>query len=733
MTTEEKLELRKALKKYFGFDTFKGLQEQVTQSIMDGHNTFAIMPTGGGKSLTYQLPALLKEGTAIVVSPLIALMKNQVDALRGISENKGIVHLLNSTLNKTETRQVMEDIRNGVTKMVYVAPESLRKEENLEFFRNINLSFVAIDEAHCISEWGHDFRPEYGNLRQIINDINPKLPIIALTATATKKVQEDILKNLEIQDANVFKASFNRPNLFYEVRPKTKDVDKELIKFIKQREGKSGIIYALSRKTVEQLAQTLQVNGIKAIPYHAGLDSKTRARHQDMFLMQDIDVVVATIAFGMGIDKPDVRFVIHYDMPKSLESYYQETGRAGRDDGEGHCLAFYSYKDMEKLEKFITQNKSFTEKEIAGALLDEVIAYAETSISRRKFLLHYFGEEFDPEKDPGGNMDDNVRNPKKKIEAKKEAFKALSVVEKTKEIYKMKEIVKTLVGKENAMILSHNTHKQDFFGIGKDKDEHFWTALVRQLLVNNYLKKQIENYGVLQLTDKGRDFLKNPTSFMMTEDHKYDEKSIATAHITGKAVAADETLLKLLKSLRKDVAKRKGVPPYVIFQEPSLEDMSLKYPTSIEELSKIYGVGEGKARKFGKDFVELIQKYVEENEIVKPDDFVVKSTAQRSALKIFIITSTDRKIPLDDIASAKGLSMDELLKEMERIVYMGTKLNIDYYLDEIFDEDQLEELYDYFMEAESDKISLAMEEFEGEYEEEELRLFRINFISKIAN
>ena len=733
MTQEKQLELRKALKKYFGFDTFKGLQEQVTQSIMDGHNTFAVMPTGGGKSLTYQLPALLKEGTAIVVSPLIALMKNQVDALRGISENKGIVHLLNSTLNKTETRQVMEDIRNGVTKMVYVAPESLRKEENLEFFRNINLSFVAIDEAHCISEWGHDFRPEYGNLRQIIDDINPKLPIIALTATATAKVQEDILKNLGIQDANVFKASFNRPNLFYEVRPKTKDVDRELIKFIKQREGKSGIIYALSRKTVEQLAQTLQVNGIKAIPYHAGLDSKTRARHQDMFLMQDIDVVVATIAFGMGIDKPDVRFVIHYDMPKSLESYYQETGRAGRDDGEGHCLAFYSYKDMEKLEKFITQNKSFTEKEIAGALLDEVIAYAETSISRRKFLLHYFGEEFDPEKDPGGNMDDNVRNPKKKIEAKDEVNKVLLVVEKTKEIYKIKEIVNTLVGKENAMILSHNTHKQDFFGMGKDKDEHFWTSLIRQLLVNNYLKKQIENYGVLQLTDKGRDFLKNPTSFMMTEDHKYDEKSIATAQITGKAVAADETLLKLLKSLRKDVAKQKGVPPYVIFQEPSLEDMSLKYPTSIEELSKIYGVGEGKARKFGKDFVELIQRYVEENDIVKPDDFVVKSTAQRSALKIYIITSTDRKIPLDDIASAKGLNMDELLKEMERIVYMGTKLNIDYYLDEIFDEDQLEELHDYFMEAESDKISLAMEEFEGEYEEDELRLFRIKFISDIAN
>ncbi len=732
MTNEEKAALKKALKKYFGFDQFKGLQEEVTQSIMDNHNTFAVMPTGGGKSLTYQLPALLKEGTAIVVSPLIALMKNQVDALRGISENKGIVHLLNSTLNKTETRQVMEDIRNGVTKMVYVAPESLKKEENVEFFRNINLSFIAIDEAHCISEWGHDFRPEYGNLHNIINNINPDLPIIALTATATTKVQEDILKNLQIQNANVYKASFNRPNLFYEVRPKTKEVDKELIRFIKQREGKSGIIYALSRKTVEQLAQTLQVNGINAIPYHAGLDSKTRAKHQDMFLMQDADVVVATIAFGMGIDKPDVRYVIHYDMPKSLESYYQETGRAGRDDGEGHCLAFYSYKDMEKLEKFITQNKSISEREIASALLDEVIAYAETSISRRKFLLHYFGEEFDPEKDPGGDMDDNVRNPKKKIEAKEEALKVLRVVNDTNEIYKIKDIINTLTGKENALITSHNTHKQQFFGSGKDKDEHFWMSLIRQMLVANLLKKQIENYGVIQLTGKGKEFFKKPTSFMMTEDHKYDEAT-TTSLKSNKASAADENLLKMLKSLRKDVAKQKGVPPYIIFQEPSLEDMALKYPVSVEELAKIYGVGEGKAKKFGKAFVELIKKYVEDNDITRPDEFIVKSTANRSALKIFVITSTDRKIPLDDIASAKGLSMDELLKEMEQIVYMGTKLNIDYYLDEIFDEEQMEELQDYFMEADSDKISLAMEEFEGEYEEEELRLFRIHFISHMAN
>jgi len=733
MTTTEQQALKDALKHYFGFETFKGLQQQVTESIMNGHNTFAVMPTGGGKSLTYQLPALLKEGTAIVVSPLIALMKNQVDALRGISENPGIVHLLNSTLNKTEIKQVKEDIRKGITKLLYVAPESLKKEENVEFLRSVKLSFIAIDEAHCISEWGHDFRPEYGNLRKIINDINPALPIIALTATATKKVQEDILKNLHIQDANVFKASFNRPNLFYEVRPKTQDVDKELIKFIKEREGQSGIIYTLSRKSVERLVQTLQVNGIKAIPYHAGLDSKTRAKHQDMFLMGDADVVVATIAFGMGIDKPDVRFVIHYDMPKSLESYYQETGRAGRDGGVGHCLAFYSYKDIDKLEKFITQNKTIAEKEIASALLNEVIAYAETSISRRQFLLHYFGEEFDPATGEGGDMDDNVRNPKKKVEAKDDVVKVLQVIADTKEIYKSKEIIHTLTGKENALIKSHNTHQQPFFGIGKGKEEHYWMALIRQLLVAGLLKKQIENYGVLQLTDKGREYMQNPVSFMMTEDHRYDEMSSGSTKNAAKPVAADDKLLKMLKALRKDVSKQKGVPPYVIFQEPSLEDMALKYPITIEELSNVYGVGEGKARKYGKPFIELIAKYVEENDIVRPEDFVVKSTASRSALKIFIIKSVDRKIPFEDIAKAKGLTMEELLKEMEQIVYMGTKLNIDYYLEEIFDEEQLEELYDYFIEAETDKISVAMEEFEGEYEEEELRMYRIKFISDMAN
>ncbi|UOB17212.1 DNA helicase RecQ [Abyssalbus ytuae] len=729
------IDLHSALKKYFGFDEFKGLQEDVIDSITKNINTFVIMPTGGGKSLCYQLPALVKDGTAIVVSPLIALMKNQVDVLRGISSESGIAHVLNSSLTKTEIKQVMSDIESGITKLLYVAPESLNKDEYVDFLKSNRISFVAIDEAHCISEWGHDFRPEYRNLRTIINRLGEDIPIIALTATATPKVQEDIIKNLGMGDARIFKASFNRPNLFYEVRPKTKNVDADIIRFIKQNAGKSGIIYCLSRKKVEELAQVLQVNGISSVPYHAGLDAKTRSKHQDMFLMEDVDVVVATIAFGMGIDKPDVRYVIHHDIPKSIESYYQETGRAGRDGGEGHCLAFYSYKDIEKLEKFMS-GKPVAEQEIGHALLQDMVAYAETSMSRRKYILHYFGEEFDEVNGEGADMDDNVRNPKKKHEAKSDVIKLLSVIRETKEKYKSKEIVNTLTGKENALIVSYKTNERPFFGIGKEKEAAYWMALLRQVMVEKLLKKEIEQYGVLHLTETGRKFLEKPVSFMMTEDHSYEETeddSIITNSKGGGGGVADEALLKMLKSLRKEQSKKLGLPPTVIFQEPSLEDMALKYPVTLEEMVNIHGVGEGKAKKYGKPFIEIISKYVKENDITRPDDFVVKSTGSNSALKLYVIQSVDRKIPLDDIASAKGLSMDDLLKEMEQIVYMGTKLNINYWVDEILDEDQQEELHEYFMEAEDDKISLAMEEFDGDYEDDELRLYRIKFISDVAN
>ncbi|MDG3581560.1 MULTISPECIES: DNA helicase RecQ [Galbibacter] len=728
------IDLQAALKQYFGFSQFKGLQEKVIKNIVNDHNTFVIMPTGGGKSLCYQLPALVKDGTAIVISPLIALMKNQVDAIRGISSNKGIAHVLNSSLNKTEVRQVKEDITNGITKLLYVAPESLTKEEYIDFLRTVKISFVAVDEAHCISEWGHDFRPEYRNIRTIIQRLGNDIPIIALTATATPKVQEDILKNLGVNSAEVYKASFNRPNLYYEVRPKTKNVDADIIRFVKQNEGKSGIIYCLSRKRVEELAQTLQVNGIKAVPYHAGLDAKTRAKHQDMFLMEDVDVVVATIAFGMGIDKPDVRFVIHHDIPKSIESYYQETGRAGRDGGEGHCLAFYSYKDIEKLEKFMS-GKPVAEQEIGHALLQDMVAYAETSMSRRKYILHYFGEEFDDVNGEGADMDDNIRHPKKKHEAKEDVVKLLKVIKGTKEKYKAKEIVNTLVGKVNALIKSHKTDERPFFGTGKDHDPAYWMALIRQVLVTGMLHKEIEQYGVLHVTDRGEAFLKQPESFMMTEDHTYEDANddtIVTAGKSGGAVA-DEQLLKMLKDLRKQEAKKQEVPPFVIFQDPSLEDMALKYPISIDELINIHGVGEGKARKFGKPFVAFVKKYVEENDIIRPDDMVVKSTGANSALKLYVIQNIDRKLPLDDIAASKGISMDDLIKEMEQIVYMGTKLNVDYWIDEILDEDQQEELHDYFIEAEDDKISLAMEEFDGDYEDDEIRLYRIKFISDVAN
>ena len=725
-----KNDLHNALKHYFGFEAFKGHQEEIITSVINKENTFVIMPTGGGKSLCYQLPALVLEGTAIVISPLIALMKNQVDAMRGISSTDSIAHVLNSSLTKNEIREVMEDISAGKTKLLYVAPESLIKEEYANFLKTVPISFVAVDEAHCISEWGHDFRPEYRNIKTIIERLGSNIPIVALTATATPKVQEDILKNLGMLEANVFKSSFNRPNLYYEVRPKTKNVDADIIRFVKQNSKKSGIIYCLSRKKVEDLAQTLQVNGISAVPYHAGLDAKTRAKHQDMFLMEEVDVVVATIAFGMGIDKPDVRFVIHHDIPKSIESYYQETGRAGRDGGEGHCLAFYSYKDVEKLEKFMI-GKPIAEQEIGQALLQDIVAYAETSSSRRKFILHYFGEEFDEVNGEGANMDDNVRFPKEKKEAKDDVVKLLNVIIATKQKFKAKEIVNTLIGKVSALIKAHRIDEQEFFGIGKDKDDAYWMALLRQVMVNGLIRKDIETYGVMFITDKGKEFLKEVPSFMMTEDHSYEEEpeDINSAN----AVAADPVLLDMLKDLRKKVAKQKGVPPFVVFQDPSLEDMALKYPITIQELTNVHGIGEGKAKKYGSEFVKLIERYVEENDIVRAEDLIVKTTGSNSALKLFIIQNIDRKLPLPDIAQAKGLEMDEFLKEMEQIVYSGTKLNIDYWVNEIFDEEQQEELHEYFMEAESDKISLASKEFAGDYEDDELRIYRLKFISEVAN
>ncbi|MAP79590.1 MAG: DNA helicase RecQ [Aequorivita sp.] len=727
------IDIYASLKKYFGFTRFKGLQEEVIKSILEGNNTFVIMPTGGGKSLCYQLPALMEDGTAIVVSPLIALMKNQVDALRALSSEEGIAHVLNSSLNKTEVRKVKSDIESGVTKLLYVAPESLTKDEYVDFLQTQKISFMAIDEAHCISEWGHDFRPEYRNLKRIIERIGEDIPIIGLTATATPKVQEDILKNLNMPDANTFKASFNRPNLYYEIRPKTKNVNADIIRFVKKNEGKSGIIYCLSRKRVEELAQTLQVNGIKAVPYHAGLDAKTRVKHQDMFLMEDVDVVVATIAFGMGIDKPDVRFVIHNDIPKSIESYYQETGRAGRDGGEGHCLAFYSYKDIEKLEKFMS-GKPVAEQEIGHALLQEVVGFAETSMSRRKFILHYFGEEFDNETGEGGMMDDNMRFPKKKHEAKDDAKLLLEVVSKTNQQYKSKEIVNVLIGKANALIKSHRTDAQSYFGSGSNHDAAYWMALLRQLLVAGYLRKDIETYGVIHLTKAGKDFIKSPQSFMMTEDHSFkDANDDVIVKAQKGADVVDKELFKLLKAELKKVATNLDLPPYVIFQEPSLEDMALKYPVTLEELSNVHGVGEGKAKKYGKPFVKIIQKYVEDNDIIRPEDFRVKSTGSNSALKLYIIQNVDRKLALPDIASAKGLEMPEFIKEMEAIVYSGTKLNINYWVDEVLDEDQQEEIHEYFLEATTDNIEEALDEFDGDYDEEELRLYRIKFISEVGN
>ena len=722
--------LTEELKKHFGFSSFKGLQEDVITHILERKNAFVIMPTGGGKSMCYQLPALMSEGTAIVVSPLIALMKNQVDAIRGISQDDGVAHVLNSSLTKTAVEQVKRDIKTGVTKLLFVAPESLAKEDNLEFLKQTKLSFLAVDEAHCISEWGHDFRPDYRNLRFMLKQIDQDLPVIALTATATPKVQEDILKNLQITDAKVFKASFNRPNLYYEVRPKTDQVEIDIIKFIRERKGKSGIIYCLSRKKVEELAQTLQVNDINAIPYHAGLDAKTRANNQDAFLKEACDVVVATIAFGMGIDKPDVRFVIHHDIPKSIESYYQETGRAGRDGGEGHCLAFYAYKDIEKLEKFMS-GKPVAEYEIGMALLQEMVAYAETSISRRKFILHYFGEFYDEALD-AQKMDDNVRFPKSKSEAKEELSLLLKAIGGTREKFKAKEVVKTLRGEQNAIMISHHTADLPVYGQGKHKKEAYWMALIRQANVAGYLKKDIETYGVIKITPQGEEFLQHPQSFMMTEDHSYTDRP-KPVMAAPKDVINDTALKSLLIKLRKEIADKNEVPPYTVFQENSINDMTLKYPISIDEMINIHGVGEGKAKKHGPAFIALIKRYVEENNIARPDDILVKSTGANSGLKLYMIQSVDRKLPLDDIASAKGMNMNEFIHEMETIVFAGTKLNINYWIDEILDEDQQEELHEYFMEAESDEIAEAIEEFDGEYEEEEIRLYRIKFTNEVAN
>ena len=727
-----KHKLHAELKKYFGFNNFKGLQESVIKSLLDKNDTFVIMPTGGGKSLCYQLPALINEGTAIVVSPLIALMKNQVDSLRFISNETSVAHVLNSSLNKTEIDKVKTDISMGKTKLLYMAPESLSKDSNIEFLKKQNISFMAVDEAHCISEWGHDFRPDYRNLRNILDKLDKKIPIIGLTATATEKVQEDIIKNLKISGANTFKASFNRPNLYYEVRTKDDNVEKDIIKYIKNNIGKSGIIYCLSRKKVEEIASLLQVNEINALPYHAGLDSKTRAKHQDMFLMEDVDVIVATIAFGMGIDKPDVRFVIHHDIPKSIESYYQETGRAGRDGGEGNCIAYYAYKDIEKLEKFMS-GKPVAEQEIGHALLQEMVSYAETSISRRKFILHYFGEQFDNKTGEGGMLDDNMRNPKPQFEAKLDVLNILKIINETKEIYKSKDLVDILVGKENALIKSHSIISSSLFAIGKDKAYDYWMALIRQCIVALLLKKDIETYGIVKITETGLKFLESPVSFMMTKDHHYNDKPNKSLSSKNLNISGDDILLKMLKNLRKDIAHKLNIPPFVIFQDPSLNDMTLKYPTSISEMSNIYGVGEGKSKKYGPDFIELISRYVKENNITIEEDVVVKTTGTNSALKLYIIQSIDRKLPLEDIASAKSLDMIDFIKEMEVIVYSGTKLNIKYWIDYLFDEDQQDELNDYFMESESDDLKLAIEEFDGEYEEEDLRLFRIKFLSDVAN
>ena len=726
-----KIDLKKELKSLFGFSNFKGEQEQIISSLMNGNNNMVIMPTGAGKSLCFQLPALLSKGTALVVSPLIALMKNQVDVVRGISSIDGIAHVLNSSLNNSEINVVKNDVLLGTTKLLYVAPESLAKDENIEFLNKINISFLAVDEAHCISEWGHDFRPEYRNLKTILNKINTQIPVIALTATATAKVQDDIIKNLDIKDAKIFKSSFNRPNLFYEVRQKTENLNKDIISFIKQRNGKSGIIYCLSRKNVNELSQFLQVNSIDALPYHAGLDSKVRAKNQDMFLMEECDIIVATIAFGMGIDKPDVRFVIHHDIPKSLESYYQETGRAGRDGGEGHCLAFYTHKDIEKLEKFMS-GKPIAEQEQSYSLLDEISAYAETSMSRRKFLLNYFGEDFNEINGEGALMDDNMKNPKPKFKVNNEVLLVLNLIKSTKEQYKTKDLVAYLTGKENNLLRSHNVTENKLFGSGKNNDSVFWNSLLRHLIVNNLLNKNVETYGVLKLNDLSKQYLDKPYDFFISKNHEFSVQTDSIQNKKPKSIN-DKELFKILISERKSIAKIKSIPPYVVFQESSIEEMSFKYPITIDELKNINGVGDGKARKFGSSFLKIISEYVDENEIIRPEDLVIKTTGTNSSLKLFIIQSIDRKLLPIDIANAKGLNLDELIKELETIVFSGTRLNINYMVNDIFDEDQQDELYDFFIESDSDDINIAVEEFDNDYEESDLRLFRLKFINDLSN
>jgi len=732
MIVKDGLLIKDVLKDVFGFDSFKGNQEAIIKHLLSKKDTFVIMPTGGGKSLCYQLPALMCEGTAIIVSPLIALMKNQVDNLRNYGTEHNLAHFMNSSLSKAEMKEVRQDLVDGNTKLLYVAPESLTKDENVEFLRNIDISFYAIDEAHCISEWGHDFRPEYRRIRPIIETIGQDVPLIALTATATPKVQQDIIKNLEIPQATVFKSSFDRPNLYYEIRPKTDTVVKDVIKYIKANSGKSGIVYCMSRKKVEEMAESMVVNGIKALPYHAGLEGNTRKTNQDRFLMEDVDVIVATIAFGMGIDKPDIRYVIHYDMPKSLESYYQETGRVGRDDGEGNCIAFYSYDDILKLEKFM-KDKPVAEQEIAKELLQETVAYAESAVCRHKLLLHYFGEEF--HKENCGSCD-NCLHPKAKFEGKDYIKIAIETVLAVKQQFKAKHIVNIIVGKNSTTMKSYKHNQLDEFGKGADEDERFWNAVVRQALISQLLVKDIENYGILKVSKEGFKFLKKPYSVMLTHDRDYDnleeeEDIMEGAHKTS---TADKTLFSLLKDLRKEISRKENLPPFVIFQDPSLEDMAIQYPISVDELLQITGVGIGKAQKYGEPFLELIAQYVEENDITRPYDMVVKSVINKSGLKVYIIHNIDRKLGLEDIATAKNLTISELLTEIERIVSSGTKLDIKYYIDEYVDEYHQEEIFGYFHEADSDSVEDALETLgEDEYTEEEIRLMRIKFMSEVGN